>query len=71
VPHDYYTLHEFNLSKLSRSGTSNPLIRGGMVSGGVMTKAIGRTSTFGTPRTVEVNHFTNILFIIQQIFAAF
>jgi hypothetical protein len=27
-----------------------------MVSGGVMTKATGRTSTYGTPHDVEVSH---------------
>jgi hypothetical protein len=45
-------LFEFNKSYRSAS----PIIRGGMVSGGVMAKAIGRTSTYGTPQNVEVNH---------------
>ena len=48
-------MHLFKFSKLYRSGSSNPLIRGGMVSGGVMAKAIGHTSTYGAPRDVQVN----------------
>jgi hypothetical protein len=30
-----------------------------------MTKAVGRTSTYGTPHDVQVNHFPNLNVFIQ------
>ena len=40
-----------------RQGSAAPLNRPRMVSSGVMTKAPGRTSTYGFSRDVQVYHF--------------
>ena len=57
----------FAFNHLHRTASSTSIVRGGMLSGGVMTKAVGYTSTYGTTHDVQVSHYPNLNAFIQLV----